>query len=137
MINRGRVIKKNSPDRATISVYKSETCAHCNKCGENNKFSSEIIIAIDANVCVGDEVVFEANDKDVLKMGALIYLLPIIFFFIGYYVGSIFFNNELFRILFSFIGTGFALLLIYIFDKFYGKILSSKVIIKEVIKFEE
>ena len=72
---------------AEVSVKRETACGHscesCSGCGLKNE-SIRIIVRDPVGVTTGDQVVIVSSTKAVLGAAAAVYLLPILFFFIGY-----------------------------------------------------
>ncbi len=64
-----------------------ENCASCKSpCGEKRLMT--IIAQRDMPVQVGDTVVVESRTSQILSIAAVVYVVPLIFFFAGYFVGA-------------------------------------------------
>ena len=86
-------VKKLMGDKAEIEVKRVSACAHnCAECGGG---CSELtrtgpVMAVADNPLgarPGDTVLVESSTKRVLGFAAVVYLLPLILFFVGYFVG--------------------------------------------------
>lgn len=113
------IIKEIKNDKAIVMIFKESSCAHCNKCSENEKISNELEIPLQPNMNIGDTITFEMNDKKLYKIATLIYILPLIAMIIGYFVGQLLNFSEKLDILLSFIFLILTFLIIHFYDKIY------------------
>ena len=78
-------------NKAKIKVTSSDTCqgcsSRCNCFGENPR-SNEILVINEYGVHVDDHVVFEADTGKVVLSAVLVWILPLLSMFIGYWVAS-------------------------------------------------
>jgi len=76
---------------ATVKVKKHSACAECrHKCAMAHE-AKEVAVTADnrAEARVGDSVVLELSDREVLKAAFLIYIVPVLFLFIGVGLGTV------------------------------------------------
>ena len=119
-------------DKAQVVVTRHSACSKCNEdcilgLDESHE-QDEIYVEVknDKNIEVGDIVNIELKDSSLVLGSLLIYLVPLLFFVIGYFVGfnlSFLFGSispELSGIIFSFI----FLYISYLFTKRVDKKLS-------------
>lgn len=109
------IIKKINKNCITVSMYKETACSHCNNCSD--KITNEITFFTDVNVEVGDIVTFEMDDRQVLKAASIVYILPIIFMILGYFLGDKLGLSEAYCILTSFLSLIISFIGIYFYDK--------------------
>ena len=76
---------------------------------------------------LGEIIEFEIDDKNLLKLSFLVYIVPLILMFISYGLASTLDFSENKRILSSFLGLIIGLILIYIIDKTKGNTLLAKI----------
>ncbi len=130
MIKKG-VVKEAHKEYIIVQVDKKTSCGHCKTCTEDGKFSEEFVIKTKRNFKVGETIEIEISDNSLLKFGALIYIIPILFLFVGYFIGGLIGLSEGKKILLSFLSMVACFYGIHIFDKFFGAyILSKKITIR-------
>ncbi len=93
MTQTATVTKVLSDGRAEISVKRASACGHnCEECaGGCELISMPPVSAVarnDAGARVGDKVIVESHTGKVLRIAALVYLLPFALFFLGYVLGA-------------------------------------------------
>ena len=134
MINKG-IIKEVKNNKIKVHLYKESACAHCSGCGDKAKMGSTFEFKCDEKVEVGNLITFEIEDKSLLNIAALVYLLPILFMICGYYLGEFLGFTEGKRVFSSFIGLFLSFGIIHTFDRVKGhKIIDQKI---RVVKVEE
>jgi len=127
MINKG-VVKEIKGDLIKVHLYKESACAHCSGCGDKDKMGSTFEFKCHEKVEVGSVITFEIEDKSLLNIAALVYLLPIFFMIGGYFFGEFLGFTEGKRVLTSFMGLILSFACIYTFDKVKGsKIIDQKI----------
>ena len=87
-------IKKLLPGRmAEVEVTRRSACGHdCAKCGGCGGLETQTLYVTAFNgvaAQVGDRVLLEGETGRVLGIAVLVYLLPVVLFFIGYGAGSV------------------------------------------------
>ena len=92
-------IKKLLPNGlAEVEVTRRSACGHdCAKCGGCGGLETQTLYVTarnHAHASVGDRVLLEGETKQVLGFAVLVYLLPLVLFFVGYGVGA---GNETWR----------------------------------------
>ncbi len=131
----GRVLEIKK-DKLQVMMFKESSCAHCSGCGEASKNLREIELTYDENeytIEVGDIVTFQLADAKVLKIGFLIYVVPILALIIGYYVGTKLGYSEKGSALASIIFMGLSFVGIHTYDKY---VIKEKVNM-EIVKVEK
>ena len=102
------VEKLNGDHTALVSVRRASACGHdcasCGACGETPVLSVTAQNPLGAGV--GDLVRLETSSGGILGLTALTYLLPLLAFFLGYGLGTLFFSGEAGRVACA--GAGFA-----------------------------
>lgn len=96
-----QVIRIDSPNYAEVKVRRSSACASAHNCGSCDHCSMmenapEIIVKAE-NLCgagVGDTVTVESSSARVLGAAVLLYIAPLILFFVGYFLGGAFELSE-------------------------------------------
>ena len=107
-----------------IIMFKESSCAHCSGCGEASKLTREIELEYNPHkqkIEIGDIVTFELADSKMLKIGFLVYVLPIIMMIVGFIISNMMGNSERESVLFSFVFLAVTFLLIHLYDKFIVK----------------
>ena len=87
MIQFARVIKTLNNDRALIEVQRESACGHdCSTCGgcsaPDTVVNSVAINTIGAKA--DDRVLIESSTSSVLGLSFIVYILPVLLFFLGY-----------------------------------------------------
>lgn len=87
-------IKKLLPDgMAEIEVTRRSACGHdCAKCGGCGGLETQTLYVTARNRAkanVGERVLIEGETGQVLGLAVLVYVLPIVLFFVGYALGSV------------------------------------------------
>lgn len=120
MKSNGKVIEING-NRIKLKMFKESSCAHCSGCGDANKMARELEVTYDGEVELGDIVTFELEDAKMLKIGFIVYVLPVIIMILGFVIfmklgfseNTSVFGAFAFLVL-SFVG-------LHIYDKFFVK----------------
>ena len=77
---------------AEISVPRQSACGHdcadCAGCGVTGGYAVHAVAKNEIQARPGDKVVVESSTKKVLHVVALVYVLPVVCFFLGYAVGT-------------------------------------------------
>lgn len=82
------IVVRKSGNRATIKFYENPHCSGC-KAGCLAKGKERLIDVTDEiGVNIGDTVEVEMEEKYLLQGAFISYIVPLIFFFIGYLIGS-------------------------------------------------
>ena len=87
-------------NKARIQVKRVSACAHnCEKCGggcsEMMKSAPVSVLAKNPlGAKTGDKVIVASDSGSILRVAALVYLLPIILFFTGYFLSKYFLPGE-------------------------------------------
>lgn len=80
--------------RAMIEVRRQSACGHdCSKCGGgcSELMAKSTVTAMAENLCradVGDTVQVESDSRQILGIAAIVYFVPLITFFLGYFLGA-------------------------------------------------
>lgn len=110
---------------AKVKVRRSSACAgahNCGSCDHCSMMENAPEVIVDAiNSCgasVGDTVTVESSTAGVLGAAVLLYLSPVILFFVGYFVGQALNQHESGSILFGGIGFLLGILAAWGLDKY-------------------
>ena len=87
------VVKRlTGPDKAEIQVRRPSACGHdCKSCGGYGPESMTQVTAIAENglgARPGDTVRVESESRTVLGLAAVLYLMPLVLLFVGYFIAS-------------------------------------------------
>ncbi|MGL5001000.1 MAG: SoxR reducing system RseC family protein [Cetobacterium sp.] len=116
------LVKEKYGNKLKVSIYKESACSHCNNCSDTSKISNTLdFICEDKNIEVGDVIKFELEDNVIFKSAFIVYIIPLVFLFLGYFLGDIISLSEGKKITMSFGGLVLAFLGIFIYDKFFIK----------------
>ncbi|WP_300357794.1 SoxR reducing system RseC family protein [Fusobacterium sp.] len=120
MTSNGKVIGING-NKIKLRMFKESSCAHCSGCGEANKLARELEITYDGNVEIGDIVTFELEDMKMLKIGFIVYILPILMMIVGFFISKKMGAEEKLSVLVSFIFLIGSFACLHIYDKYFVK----------------
>lgn len=94
MVQTATVTKLLTNGRALVEVRRQSACGHdCSKCGGgcSELVAKSTVTAEAENRCraqVGDTVQVESDSRQILGIAAIVYFVPLITFFVGYFLGS-------------------------------------------------
>ena len=92
MTQQGTIKKLLPGGRAEVEVTRRSACGHdCAKCGGCGGLETQTLYVTarnHAHASVGDRVLLEGETRQVLGFAVLVYLLPLVLFFVGYGVGA-------------------------------------------------
>lgn len=120
MTSNGKVISINK-NTITLQMFRESSCAHCNGCGDASKMARELEIKYKGDVEIGDVVTFELADSKMLKIGFIIYILPILIMIFGYFISAKLGGKEKLNVLVSFLSLVISFACIHIYDKYFVK----------------
>lgn len=120
MISSGKVTEING-NKVKLKMYRESSCAHCSGCGDASKLSRELELEIKQKVEIGDIVTFELEDGKMLKIGFLVYIVPILMMILGFYISTRLGYPEKIGALISFLSLVIAFLIVHLIDKFLVK----------------
>lgn len=113
MIQNAVVTKLLEGGRAQVSVVRETACAgncaSCAGCSGDKRVSATCLNPVSANV--GDHVRVAVNTAGFLGVAALVYLLPLLTFFLGYLLSGLLGLSEGLATLFSMCSLGAGLLI--------------------------
>lgn len=127
MKNKG-IVREIGKDFIKIEIFKESSCAHCNQC-DSKSHKIESFFYDKDDLSIDEFVEFEIEDKNLLKLGFITYISPIIFMFSFYSIASYFHLSEIKKIISAFLGLFLSLLILWFLDKTKGKIFISKITI--------
>jgi len=114
-------------NKARIQVKRVSACAHdCEKCGggcsEMMKSAPVSVLAKNPlGARIGDKVVVASDSGSILRMAVMVYVLPIILFFAGYFVARSVAFTENAAIMTGGLCFGFSLVFMILFDRVMRK----------------
>ncbi|MBZ4682651.1 MAG: hypothetical protein PWP46_1065 [Fusobacteriaceae bacterium] len=121
MKNKGLITKING-NEIKVYLFKDSACSHCSGCSDSDKMSCEYTFKTDTTgLKEGDIIDFEMNNNSLLKLGLIVYILPIFLLFFMYYIGSLIKLSQGANILFSFLGLIIYFIILFVIEKVYGK----------------
>ena len=117
MLKEVGVVDRLEDSYAIVRVLKKSACGeNCASCkGGCVPTERRVKVKNAISAMVGERVVLEMKDSKVLAAAFIVYILPIIVFFLGYFVSEIFFDKEAVKILIAI----FSVLVIFPFLKLY------------------
>lgn len=120
MTSNGKVIAING-NKITLKMFRESSCAHCNGCGDASKMARELELNYKGDVEIGDIVTFELADGKMLRIGFIVYILPILMMIVGYFISSKLGGAEKINVLISFIFLILSFAGLHIYDRFFVK----------------
>lgn len=120
MKSNGKVTEVNG-NKIKVKMFKESSCAHCSGCGDASKLTRELILTYDGDIEPGDIVTFELEDAKMLKIGFLVYILPILMMMIGFIISSKMGNSEKTSVFVSFAFLIISFICLHIYDKYFVK----------------
>ena len=97
MTQQGTIKKLLADDLAEVEVTRRSACGHdCAKCGGCGGLETQTLYVTARNSAqadVGERVLVEGETGQVLGLAVLVYVLPIVLFFVGYALGSVLFEG--------------------------------------------
>ena len=140
MENKG-IVKKIEGKNLYIELFRDSSCAHCSGCGQKDKTVAELYhyeLNEDIKIDIEDLITFEINNKFILNLALLVYILPVFLMVISYIVADRFGASEGQGIIVSFATLVVSFLGFYLFDKKSGsKLIKEEISIKEVTPSNE
>ena len=90
MTQTGVVTKLLDKGLAEVAVERVTACAHCSGCGECI-YGKQLYVEAANKIYAkpGERVVLESSTSTIMKVTLLIYMLPVLTFFLGYAVGAL------------------------------------------------
>ncbi|MBE7045088.1 MAG: siderophore-interacting protein [Ruminococcaceae bacterium] len=93
------IVIKTEEKRALVQVIRKSACGeHCVHCGACAKNTVEIWAKNPVGAKKGESVLLELSDQKIYRAAFLVYLLPLIFFFVGYFLSGMWFANEITKV---------------------------------------
>ena len=104
---------------AIVRVAKKSACGeNCASCkGGCTPGERKIKVKNTISAKVGEKVILEMTESKVLSAAFLAYILPIIIFFVGFFVGDRMFSHELASVGIGVVFAGVGFWVIYLFNK--------------------
>jgi sigma-E factor negative regulatory protein RseC len=137
----GRVISIEGDGTAIVAVERTEACKTCRACLTSEDGQLMLARAINlANAVEGDEVEIIIESKSMLTAAFLIYILPLIFFGLGYvfgwYIPPLFSSSisaESSGIFFGFVLCAVSFIIIAAIDRKVAKSYHFKPVVRKVV----
>lgn len=89
MTNRGIIKQILDDNMVMVEVRRESACGHdcasCKGCGDSARTSS-VIAKNDIGAEIYDEVIVDASTNKILKGAMYVYIIPLILFFVGYFI---------------------------------------------------
>lgn len=120
MKSNGKVIGING-NRIKLKMFKESSCAHCSGCGDANKMARELEVTYDGEIELGDIVTFELEDAKMLKIGFIVYVLPVIIMILGFVIFMKLGFSENISVFGAFAFLVLSFVGLHIYDKFFVK----------------
>ncbi len=108
----GRVTKIVKEGIAKVEFKSSSACAKCGRCSMGVSGEAFIEAANKVGAHVGDRV--EVEISSVVSSSFIVYILPVIFIVLGYFIGVQVYPLEPFKISMESLGIAFALIFLFI-----------------------
>ena len=109
-IARIKVERSSMCDGCAVKAQSDKcSCSHASLLGEAKSFEADAVC--DIPVSIGDKVIIETADSQVLRTAVLVFILPIVFFIAAYSLALYFTNSGAV----SFVSAGIAFLLSFVF----------------------
>ena len=124
-----------SHNHVIINLEIRSECSKCSSnisCNRNVKCENLIEAICYDDVKIGDMVEVDISAKKRVVFAILIFLAPVLFLFLFYYISKIFFTKEIYSIIASVSGLSVYFILLFIVSKFAPEILKTKVIAKKI-----
>ena len=102
------VIRKTEDKTAEVSLNRTSACAKCGLCSFNEKGTLTLQVMDEIGVAEGDLVEIYLPESSVIAASILVFILPIIVFFIGYLLRGLLFGSAILAAYLAFL---------YIFDR--------------------
>lgn len=120
MIKQGKVLTVNN-GTITILTEECNECKGCTACSSGKSKPTTLTFKCSLELSPGDLISFEIANSEFFKFSFLIYAFPLIFFFSGYFLGSLLFKSEGLKILSSFVFLALSFVFIFLYDLYMGK----------------
>lgn len=89
------IVKKISKNAAEIEITRSSACGDsCASCGLCPGRTASVEASNGVGAKIGDTVIIDMADKNVIGAAFLVYIVPVIILIIGYFAGEAIFNSE-------------------------------------------
>jgi len=138
--NKG-IVRKIEGKNLYIELFRDSSCAHCSGCGQKEKTIADLYhyeLNEDFKVNTGDLITFEINNKFILNLALLVYILPVFLMVLSYIIAAKLGASEGQGIVVSFTTLVASFLGFYFFDKKTGnKMIKEEISIKEITPPED
>ena len=120
MTQRATVTKLLPNDMAEIAVMRESACGgNCHSCSGCSGKSNVMKVSAKntAMARVGDKVVVSSSTQSIMKAAVVVYVIPIVLFFVFYALGAMMGLGESMSIVLSLVGFGLGILMGMAFNK--------------------
>ncbi len=107
MLQMATVISVSHNGTAQVSVKRASACGHdCTSCGACGIMDKPLVIDVENTIgaAVGDTVEIESESKKILYLASIVYLVPILMFFVLYFLSFSLNASDLISFIFGGIG---------------------------------
>ena len=103
-----------------VHVRESACSGDCHKCSGCGATKQTVVLCVENPIGAkaGDWVVMEAKSSAILKAAAVLYLLPMLLFFVGYFTGDVLFGHGALVGCLAFVAS---IALVVLYDRKIGK----------------
>lgn len=129
------VVESVADDKmAVVSIKRDTACGEtCAGCGANCNMRNNSLTAINLiGAETGDRVFVEMHTKTVLKSAFVVYILPLVLFFLGYFASDFFGGSEMISAVCGGVLFVISFVLLHFFDKKHSKDINARIC--EIIK---
>ena len=116
MIRTGKVVS-SSGGMLKVCFERPEMCAKCGQCGE----MKETLIDIPGSASPGDWVDVDLPEGQLLKLSALVYVIPLLFLLLGLFLGNALFGTETAQFICALAMTALSLAAVILYDRHLKK----------------
>lgn len=117
MVQNG-IVKQIIKNMAEVEIQRSSACGEsCASCGLCPGQLTVVSALNDADAKIGDSVIIDMSDKKVLGAALLVYIVPVLMLFGGYFAGYAIFGGETAAVAAGFTVMAAAFMIIILFDK--------------------
>lgn len=119
----GTVTKILKHGLAQVAVERGTACGHCSGCGEC-AYGKQILVEAENKIFAkpGERVVLESETGVIMEVAALVYVVPLVTFFLGYGLGALLHMTQGRCIAMSGAGLLAGLLLVFLLGRRHKKI---------------
>lgn len=117
MVQNG-IVKQISKNTAEVEIQRSSACGEaCASCGLCPGQRTVVSALNEAGAKIGDSVIIDMSGKKVLGAALLVYIVPVLMLFCGYFAGYAVFGSETAAVAVGFAVMAAMFLTVILFDK--------------------